>query len=116
MNPSGLPAMPGNWSHINSKWRDLMKPMENEAIRLAFEEIDSGWQLDDGKLHREFIFPDFVEAFGFMTRAAIRAEKMNHHPEWSNVYKKVEVYLVTHEAGGITERDFELARIMDSLA
>ena len=93
-----------------------MKPMENEAIRLELEEIDSDWHLDGGKLHRVFVFSDFVEAFGFMTQAAIHAEKMNHHPEWSNVYKKVEVFLVTHEAGGITERDFELARIMDSLA
>ena len=62
-----------------------MKPMENEAIRLELEEIDSDWHLDGGKLHRLFVFSDFVEAFGFMTQAAIHAEKMNHHPEWSNV-------------------------------
>lgn len=92
-----------------------MKPMESEAIRQQLGQIDSDWHLDDGKLHRVFLFPDFVEAFGFMTRAAIHAEKMNHHPEWSNVYRKVEVFLVTHEAGGITHRDFELAAIMDSL-
>lgn len=92
-----------------------MKPMESEAIRQQLGQIDSDWHLDDGKLHRVFLFPDFVEAFGFMTRAAIHAEKMNHHPEWSNVYRKVEVFLVTHEAGGITQRDFDLAAIMDSL-
>ena len=92
-----------------------MKPMESEAIRQQLGQIDSDWHLDDGKLHRVFLFSDFVEAFGFMTRAAIHAEKMNHHPEWSNVYRKVEVFLVTHEAGGITQRDFELAAIMDSL-
>ena len=92
-----------------------MKPMESEAIRQQLGQIDSDWHLDDGKLHRVFLFPDFVEAFGFMTRAAIHAEKMNHHPEWSNVYRKVEVFLVTHEADGITQRDFELAAIMDSL-
>jgi 4a-hydroxytetrahydrobiopterin dehydratase len=93
-----------------------MEPMKNEAIRQQLEKINSDWQLDGGKLHRTFVFSDFVEAFGFMTRAAIHAEKMNHHPEWSNVYKTVDVFLVTHEAGGITQRDFELAAIMDSLA
>ena len=93
-----------------------MEPMKNDAIVQQLEQIDSGWHLDVYKLHRTFLFSDFVEAFGFMTRAAIHAEKMNHHPEWSNVYKRVEVFLVTHEAGGITQRDFELAAIMDSLA
>lgn len=93
-----------------------MKPMESEAITQQLGQIDKDWHLEDGKLHRVFLFKDFVEAFGFMARAAIHAEKMNHHPEWSNVYKRVEVYLVTHEAGGITQRDFELAAIMDSLA
>ncbi len=93
-----------------------MKPMESEAIRQQLAQIDSNWCLEGDKLHRSFVFKDFVEAFGFMTRAAIHAEKMNHHPEWSNVYKRVEVFLVTHEAGGITQRDFELAAIMDSLA
>jgi 4a-hydroxytetrahydrobiopterin dehydratase len=67
------------------------------------------WSIENGKLHREFIFANFIEAFGFMTQAAILAEKANHHPEWFNVYKKVVVDLTTHEAGGITERDFDLA-------
>jgi 4a-hydroxytetrahydrobiopterin dehydratase len=93
-----------------------MEAMKNEAIRQQLGQIDSDWSLDGNKLHRTFVFSDFVEAFGFMTRAAIHAEKMNHHPEWSNVYKRVEVFLVTHEAGGITQRDFQLAAIMDSLA
>jgi len=93
-----------------------MEPMGSEAIRQQLEQIHSDWRFEDGKLHRTFLFSDFVEAFGFMTRAAIHAEKMNHHPEWSNVYKRVEVSLMTHEAGGITQRDFELAAIMDSLA
>ena len=75
-----------------------------------------GWELIDGKLHRDFKFPNFVEAFGFMTSAAIEAEKMNHHPEWFNVYSKVAVDLTTHEAGGITELDFELAERMNALA
>ena len=93
-----------------------MTPMTDEEIRAGMKQLDADWRLEEGKLHRTYVFGDFVEAFGFMTRAAIHAEKMNHHPEWSNVYKRVEVFLVTHEAGGITQRDFELAAIMDSLA
>ena len=76
----------------------------------------SGWEIVDGKLHRELKFADFIDAFGFMTRAAIEAEKANHHPEWFNVYNKVIVDLTTHEAGGITERDVELAKRMNELA
>ncbi len=76
----------------------------------------SGWGLNEGRLCRTFGFPNFVEAIGFMMRAAIEAEKMNHHPEWSNVYNKVNVQLVTHSADGITELDFRLARIMNTLA
>ncbi|MBK7949481.1 MAG: 4a-hydroxytetrahydrobiopterin dehydratase [Deltaproteobacteria bacterium] len=75
-----------------------------------------GWSLVDGKLHRDFRFPDFVEAFAFMTAAALCAEKLDHHPEWSNVYAKVSVDLVTHDAKGITELDFELARRMSAIA
>lgn len=82
----------------------------------AFVDEFSEWSIEDGKLHREFIFANFVEAFGFMTQAAILAEKANHHPEWFNVYKKVVVDLTTHEAGGITERDFSLAKQMERIA
>lgn len=74
------------------------------------------WRVVDGKLHRELRFDDFVAAFGFMTSVAIVAEKMNHHPEWSNVYSTVVVDLSTHDAGGITELDFELAERIDQLA
>ncbi len=74
-----------------------------------------GWEVQGGKLHRQFEFGNFVEAFGFMTRAALVAEKMDHHPEWSNVYNQVDVALSTHDAGGITELDFELARAMTEL-
>ena len=73
------------------------------------------WSVQDGKLHREYVFADFVEAMGFMMRAAIIAERSDHHPEWFNVYKKVVVDLTTHEAGGITQRDFDLAREMGRL-
>ena len=75
-----------------------------------------GWNLEQDKLHRVFKFKNFVEAFGFMSQIAILAEKMDHHPEWSNVYSRVEVFLTTHDAGGITELDFELAAKMDRLA
>jgi len=74
------------------------------------------WSLRDGKLHRDFKFSDFVTAFGFMSSVALVAEKMNHHPEWSNVYNNVSVDLTTHDAGGITTADFELAAAMDKLA
>jgi 4a-hydroxytetrahydrobiopterin dehydratase len=76
----------------------------------------SGWEIVDGKLHREFRFRDFVEAFGFMSRCALVAEKMDHHPEWSNVWNRVTVDLVTHDAGGITDLDTQLASTMNELA
>jgi 4a-hydroxytetrahydrobiopterin dehydratase len=89
--------------------------LAGDAVNMRLREL-SGWSRLDEKLHREFKFANFSEAFGFMTSAAIEAEKMNHHPEWSNVYNKVVVDLTTHSAGGITELDFELARKMDKLA
>lgn len=78
----------------------------------------SGWGLVEGRdaISRSYSFANFVEAFGFMTRAALWAEKWNHHPEWRNVYKRVEVTLTTHSAGGLTELDLKLARKMDELA
>ena len=78
--------------------------------------LHPGWNLEQGKLHRVFKFNSFVEAFGFMSQIAILAEKMDHHPEWSNVYNRVEVLLTTHDADGISELDFELATHMDRLA
>src|SRR5690349_23995585 len=77
-----------------------------------------GWSEVSGcdAITRKFVFKDFNEAFGFMTRAALVAEKMDHHPEWSNVYKTVEVTLSTHDAGGLTELDVKLAETMDRLA
>ena len=74
-----------------------------------------GWEVVDGKLQKEFHFDDFNQAFGFMTRAAMHIEKMNHHPEWFNVYNKLTVKLTTHDAGGITENDIKLAKILNSL-
>ena len=74
-----------------------------------------GWSVVNGKLHKDFVFADFIEAFGFMSRAAIHIEKMNHHPEWFNVYNKIKVELVTHDAGGITQNDINLAKTLNSL-
>jgi 4a-hydroxytetrahydrobiopterin dehydratase len=78
----------------------------------------NGWSEAPGRdaITKKFVFKDFSEAFGFMTRAALVAEKMDHHPEWFNVYKTVEVTLSTHDAGGVTELDVKLAQAMDKLA
>ena len=78
----------------------------------------SGWTEVPGRdaITKTFVFKDFNQAFGFMTRVALVAEKMDHHPEWFNVYKTVEVTLSTHDAGGVTELDVKLAQTMDKLA
>jgi 4a-hydroxytetrahydrobiopterin dehydratase len=88
------------------------------AARQAIPGRLPGWRMVDGRdaLTKTFTFPDFSAAFGFMTRAALAAEKMNHHPEWFNVWNRVEVTLSTHDAGGLTERDLKLAEAMDRLA
>ncbi len=75
-----------------------------------------GWSVKDGKLHREYQFADFIHAFGFMATSAPAIEKMNHHPEWFNVYNRVTVDLSTHDAGGITEKDFDLAILLEGVA
>ncbi|HSG83940.1 MAG: 4a-hydroxytetrahydrobiopterin dehydratase [Nitrosopumilus sp.] len=90
-------------------------------IRLSQLEIEeqlenlSGWRVVNEKLHKEFQFDSFNQAFGFMTRAAMEIEKMNHHPEWFNVYNRITVELTTHDAGGITKNDVNLAKILNSL-
>jgi 4a-hydroxytetrahydrobiopterin dehydratase len=76
----------------------------------------AGWTLQAGKLHREYRFADFVEAFGFMTSVALIAERMNHHPEWFNVWSTVRIDLTTHDAAGISAKDFELAAQIERLA
>ena len=89
--------------------------LDGDEIRRRLERLP-GWSLRDGKLRREFTFPDFVRAFAFMSGAALRAEAMGHHPEWFNVWNRVEVTLSTHDAGGLTERDLKLAEAMDRIA
>ncbi|MBI3469946.1 MAG: 4a-hydroxytetrahydrobiopterin dehydratase [Candidatus Solibacter usitatus] len=76
----------------------------------------SGWSVVNGKLHRDYRFADFIHAFGFMATAAIAIEKMNHHPEWSNVWNRVSVDLTTHDSGGITSKDLDLAFLLEGIA
>jgi 4a-hydroxytetrahydrobiopterin dehydratase len=85
------------------------------SLKSLNDNSENSWEIKDGKLYREFKFTSFVSAFGFMTQVAILAERANHHPEWSNVYNKVEIYLTTHEAKGISKRDFELAQEIGKL-
>lgn len=90
--------------------------LSDESLRLALGGLPN-WTLKTGALAitRSFKFTSFIEAMGFMTRAALIAEKMDHHPEWSNVYNKVDVLLTTHDADGLTELDIKLAKAMDDL-
>jgi 4a-hydroxytetrahydrobiopterin dehydratase len=94
--------------------------LPDDQVRIELDELNEGlaapWELREGKLHKAFAFPDFVHAFGFMTKAALVAESMDHHPEWTNVYRHVTVDLSTHDAGGLTELDFALAARMERLA
>ena len=96
-----------------------MKKYSDEEVERSLETLNDlttvAWEIKEQKLSKTFVFLNFVEAFGFMTRSALHAEKQNHHPEWFNVYKTVRVNLTTHEAGGISERDFKLAATMDKL-
>ena len=91
--------------------------LEGKARSEALSGLN-GWSKTPGRdaIFKKFEFRNFSEAFGWMTRVALSAEKMDHHPEWFNVYSKVNVHLTTHSAGGITELDFALAKIMDELA
>lgn len=85
-----------------------------QAIAAALTQLD-GWRLENGKLHRQFRFPDFVAAFGFMTQVALVAEQLGHHPEWSNVYNRLRIELTTHDAGGISQRDIDFASRVNTL-
>jgi len=91
-----------------------LEKLSSDAIENELKNLP-GWLMVDGKLHRDFQFDDFNQAFGFMTRAAMHIEKMNHHPEWYNVYNKLVIDLTTHDAGGITNNDIKLAKILNSL-
>lgn len=94
-----------------------MAKLTAEARNAALKELDR-WRATEGRdaITRTFTFKDFNEAFGFMARVALVAEKRDHHPDWHNVYKTVEVELSTHDAGGVTQKDIDLARAMDAIA
>ena len=105
---------------IETGWKrevTMVERLSAEARKSALAEL-SGWSETSGReaIARTFTFKDFNEAFGFMSRAALVAEKNDHHPEWKNVYKTVEVVLATHDAGGVTARDIDLARAMNTIA
>lgn len=92
-----------------------MTKMKKAEVAVLVKKLP-GWTVKGGKLHREYKFADFPHAFGMMATAAPAIEKMNHHPEWSNVYNQVKVDLSTHDAGGITQKDFDLAMLLEGIA
>ncbi|WP_292611365.1 4a-hydroxytetrahydrobiopterin dehydratase [Nitrobacter sp. 62-13] len=102
---------------FEQKEADMAERLSADARKAAIKALP-GWSEVAGRdaIARTFTFRDFNEAFGFMTRVALTAEKADHHPEWRNVYKTVEVVLATHDAGGVTERDIRLAEAMDAIA
>ncbi len=93
-----------------------------QPVKASDEQINefisqfSAWSIKNSKLHREYVFSNFVQAFGFMTEVALIAERTDHHPEWFNVFQSVGIDLTTHEADGVTERDFVLAKKMEEIA
>ncbi len=92
-----------------------LRRLSDSEIQQALKDL-AGWSVVDGKLHREYRFADFVHAFGFMAAGAVAAEGMGHHPEWCNVYNRVRIDLTTHDAGGITDKDRELAGKLEAVA
>jgi 4a-hydroxytetrahydrobiopterin dehydratase len=92
-----------------------IEKLEPAIIEQKLAEL-AEWDLKNNKLYRHFVFESFVEAFGFMSQVALLAESMNHHPEWSNVYNRVDIFLTTHDAGGISALDFTLAEKINRLA
>ena len=91
--------------------------METYKSKQAEKELSKikGWMFKKDGIEKEFVFQDFVEAFGFMTKVAFLSEKENHHPEWSNVYNRVKIRLSTHDAGGLTDKDFKLAGKIEAM-
>lgn len=98
----------------------MVEQLAKKDVDAKLAELNSDaagdWTLHKDKLTKEFKFENFVQAFGFMSSVAILAEKHGHHPEWSNVYDTVDIALTTHEAGGITQRDFDLAKAIETIS
>lgn len=92
-----------------------MEKLNKEGIEAGLKTIDAGWKLKGKFFHREIVFKNFVEAFSFMAAVALLAEKANHHPDWKNSYNKVTIALTSHDAGGLTEKDFALAKGIDAV-
>lgn len=94
----------------------MVEKLSAEALATALSAL-KGWSIMPGRdaIQKSFRFGDFNEAFGFMSRIAMRAEKMDHHPEWSNIYNRVEITLATHDVDGVSERDIELAKFIDGI-
>ncbi|XP_060591419.1 pterin-4-alpha-carbinolamine dehydratase-like [Ruditapes philippinarum] len=115
-------------SFSNLKYSRTFAKMASDAKRLKLSDEErsskleplktSGWTMVEGRdaIYKEFLFKDFNEAFGFMTRVALKADKMDHHPEWFNVYNKVQITLSTHDCGGLSERDVRLATFIEGAA
>jgi 4a-hydroxytetrahydrobiopterin dehydratase len=93
----------------------MSEAMSHDDVRAALEQMPA-WSLENGKLHRELRFGGFAEALAFLVRVGIEAEKRDHHPELTNVYNRVTIDLTTHDAGGITDKDVDLARAIDAIA
>jgi 4a-hydroxytetrahydrobiopterin dehydratase len=113
----GFGALGGSWHNLPLLMGcHMVEKLTGNTRKAALAKLD-GWSEVEGRdaISRTFIFADFNAAFGFMTRAALVAEKLDHHPEWFNVYDKVVVTLATHDAGGVTERDVALAEAMNRL-
>ncbi|XP_058443798.1 pterin-4-alpha-carbinolamine dehydratase isoform X2 [Malaya genurostris] len=102
-------------SQTRQKRKMVVKLTEDQRKELLQPLLNDGWTMVEGRdaIYKEFLFKDFNEAFGFMTRVALKADKMDHHPEWFNVYNKVQVTLATHDCSGLSERDVQLAKFME---
>jgi len=105
----------GNWEKEANAHKVDMRKFSGSELKDALAGLP-GWTVVNGKLHKEYKFADFIYAFGFMATAALGIEKMNHHPEWFNVYNRVTVDLATHDAQGITSKDVDLAKLLDATA
>jgi 4a-hydroxytetrahydrobiopterin dehydratase len=92
-----------------------MNQLTDQEINQELSELDSSWRLNENKISREILFKDFVQAFSFMSAVALIAEKMDHHPNWENVYNKVSIMLYTHSEDGLTNKDFKLAKKIDQI-
>ena len=90
------------------------RPLSTDEVSRLVDALD-GWELDGVSLRRQLVFASFVEAFGFMAQVALVAERLDHHPNWSNVYNRVDIAITTHDAGGLTALDFEFARRVDAI-